>query len=74
MPELLVEIEAREEKLERTGGGQLPPVDFGPGGEGPHPRRTPKSTYTIGMVVGFAASSMFFLALLSAAVVNKGMP
>jgi cytochrome c oxidase subunit III len=73
MPELLTEIEYREEKL-IDGGGALPPVSVGDGGEPWYPRRTPKSTYTIGMMVGFAGSSMFFLALLSAAVVHKGMP
>jgi cytochrome c oxidase subunit III len=75
MPELLAEIEERAEKLRSSGGGgHLPPVDFDDGGEPRHPRQTPKSTYVIGMAVGCAASSMFFLALLSAAVVHKGMP
>jgi cytochrome c oxidase subunit III len=77
MPELLTEIparvEEREEKL-NDGGGGLPPVEFGDGGDAWYPQRTPKSTYTIGMLVGFAGSSMFFLALLSAAVVHKGLP
>jgi cytochrome c oxidase subunit III len=78
MPQLLTEIEERverKEKLKLVGGGNgFPPVEFGDGGEAWYPRQTPKSTYTIGMVIGFAASTMFFLALLSAAVVHKGMP
>ena len=39
-----------------------------------NPGRTPQSTYTIGMLVAFAAISMFFLALVSASVVHRGMP
>jgi hypothetical protein len=77
MPELLSQTEEQtideQEKL-IDGSGGPPPEDFDDGGEGWYPNRTPQSTYAIGMLVGCAASSMFFLALVSAAVVHKGMP
>jgi cytochrome c oxidase subunit 3 len=45
------------------------------GGSGPwHPRRIPQRVYATGMIVAFAGSSMFFLALISASVVHRGMP
>jgi cytochrome c oxidase subunit III len=72
MPELLQEIEETTRLGEGSGG--VPPYDFEDGGGSWHPNRTPRSTYAIGMLVAFAASSMFFAALISAAVVHKGMP
>lgn len=78
MPELLAEVEEREEKIARLddSGGGPPSGDYGDGGgdERPHPRRTPAGTYTIGMIVAMGGSTMFFLALISASVVHKGMP
>jgi cytochrome c oxidase subunit III len=58
------------------GGGPPAGGSFGDDGdEGPwHPRGTPQRTYTLGMVIGLAGVSMFFLALVSASVVHKGMP
>lgn len=56
------------------GGG--PPIRFfGNDGEPEpwQPGRTPQRTYTLGMIVGMAASSMFFLALVSASVVHRGL-
>jgi cytochrome c oxidase subunit III len=54
------------------------PPTAGDGGNGDsrpwNPGRTPQSTYTVGMLVAFAAISMFFLALVSASVVHRGMP
>jgi len=45
------------------------------GGRGPwRPRRPPQRVYTTGMIVAFAGSCMFFLALVSASVVHRGMP
>jgi len=65
-----------EERSVPVSGYGEPPVGGGVSGEDwePwHPERRRQSTYMIGMVVAFAASSMFFLALISAAVVHKGL-
>jgi cytochrome c oxidase subunit 3 len=50
-------------------GGDVSGADWEPW----HPERRRQSTYTIGMLVAVAASSMFFLALISASVVHKGL-
>jgi cytochrome c oxidase subunit 3 len=77
MPEVLSEIAEREEAVANISdrGGAPPEISaYGGDGEPWYPRRTPSGTYTLGMVVGMAASTMFFLALVSAAVVHRGMP
>jgi len=53
-----------------------PPIRFfGNDGEPEpwQPGRTPQRTYTLGMMIGIGASSMFFLALVSASVVHRGL-
>ena len=68
--------EIEEQELVVRHGGTVPPARFGDGGyfgDG-SPARTPQRAYTTGMLVGFAGSSMFFLALVSASVVHRGMP
>lgn len=76
MPGVLTEVveEPRVALSDYHGG---PPSGAG-GGNGDsgswNPGRTPQSTYTVGMLVAFAAISMFFLALVSASVVHRGMP
>jgi cytochrome c oxidase subunit III len=71
---LVAEIEERDTAVLDGGGSPPPPFvanhDFGDG----QPFRTPQRAYTTGMLVAFGASSMFFLALISASVVHKGMP
>lgn len=56
--------------------GRPPDGGFGNDeGDGPwRPAGTPQSTYTIGMLVALGAVSMFFMALVSASVVHRGMP
>jgi cytochrome c oxidase subunit 3 len=75
MPGVLTELEEPGVALADDRGGP-PSGGEGDGGDsGPwNPRRTPQSTYTVGMLVAFAAISMFFLALVSASVVHKGLP
>jgi cytochrome c oxidase subunit 3 len=57
-------------------GGALPPEDlFDDGDSGSwRPGGRPQAVYSTGMLVGLGASSMFFLALVSASVVHRGMP
>jgi cytochrome c oxidase subunit III len=73
MPELLQEIEEPTTRLSEGSGG-FPPYGFQDGRDSWHPNRRPRSTYAIGMFVACAGSSMFFAALISAAVVHKGLP
>jgi cytochrome c oxidase subunit III len=73
VPQVLAEIEEQVALLDHSG----PPNGSGNDGGGSgswHPRGTPSRAYTTGMMVAFAGSSMFFLALVSAAVVHRGMP
>jgi cytochrome c oxidase subunit 3 len=76
--ELVEESQERDRAAARLadGGGPPPGGNFGNGGDPQGWRRdgTPQSTYTVGMVVGLGASSMFFMALISASVVHRGMP
>jgi cytochrome c oxidase subunit III len=70
------EIEEQELSPGFFGGGSPPSWDSGddgdPGSWRPH--GAPQSVYGTGMIVGMGASSMFFLALVSASVVHRGMP
>jgi cytochrome c oxidase subunit 3 len=74
VPGILVEID--EQVAVPVRGG--PPAGGGgdSGGEtGPrHPSFPPQRTYTTGMLVAMCGSSMFFLALVRASVVHRGMP
>jgi cytochrome c oxidase subunit III len=74
MTQVILEVEEQEVAIHDGGG--VPPSppfvdhDFRDG----QPFRTPQRAYTTGMLVAFGASSMFFLALISASVVHRGMP
>jgi cytochrome c oxidase subunit 3 len=74
VPGILVEI---DEQVALPGRGG-PPAGGGSedGGEtGPRrPSFPPQRTYTTGMLVAMCGSSMFFLALVSASIVHRGMP
>jgi len=77
VPEAVSEIEEQEHAiavLDNHGG----PPDGGFGNDGGsdpwRPAGTPQSTYTIGMLVALGGVSMFFMALVSASVVHRGMP
>jgi len=74
MPANLVEI---DEQVALPGHGG-PPAGGGSydGGEGGpwRPSLPPPRTYPTGMLVAMCGSSMFFLALVSASVVHRGMP
>jgi len=77
VPEAVYDIEEQEQAVALLdgGGGPRDPV-FGDdgGGEPWPPAGTPQSTYTVGMLVALGAIAMFFMALVSASVVHRGMP
>jgi cytochrome c oxidase subunit III len=72
------DIDEREHAVGLLDDNGGPPAGggFGDGGEGEpwRPPGTPQRTYTLGMLVGLGGISMFFLALVSASVVHRGMP
>lgn len=76
MPEAVSDIEEPAVALLDGGGGRPPDPGFGDdGGAGSwRPAGTPQSTYTTGMLVALGGISMFFMALVSASVVHRGMP
>lgn len=59
------------------GGGGTPSDNGGGGGQGSGPSASgavPQRTYVTGMLVGLGGVVMFFMALVSAYIVRKGMP
>jgi cytochrome c oxidase subunit 3 len=59
------------------GGGGTPSDGGGGGGQGSGPSASgavPQRTYVTGMLVGLGGVLMFFMALVSAYIVRKGMP
>jgi cytochrome c oxidase subunit 3 len=61
----------------RKGGGGASSGDGGGGGEGSGPSGSaavPQRTYVTGMIVALGGILMFFMALVSAYIVRKGMP
>ncbi len=77
MPEAVTDIEEQERAIALLDDHGGPPAGgFGnDGGTGPwRSGETPQSTYMVGMLVALGAIAMFFMALVSASVVHRGMP
>ncbi|HEY1657422.1 MAG TPA: cytochrome c oxidase subunit 3 [Candidatus Sulfotelmatobacter sp.] len=70
-----IETQRQAAPFRASHGGGPPFRLFGNDGEPEpwQPGRTPQRTYALGMMVGIGASSMFFLALVSASVVHRGL-
>jgi cytochrome c oxidase subunit 3 len=76
VPEAVSDIEEQQVALLDGGDGRPPDPGSGDDGGGGswRPAGTPQSTYTTGMLVALGGISMFFMALVSASVVHRGMP